>query len=152
MHWQPGSIPTMHSTFNANQTARYITHRAPDGILIYFLRMICMYSYESINLNFFFYAPRTCCCWWLCQEVGKRQKTVRTRRFVRFINTVNRRETVEKRWFRSCPEKKRENREKPRFCTPSSYRGSWRENCVVRFSLRWVEAHRRKKRSTGNRA
>ena len=47
-------------------------------------------------LNLFFNAPRTCCCWWLCLEVKTQQKTVRTRGFVRFINTaVHRRETVE---------------------------------------------------------
>ena len=103
-------------------------------------------------LNLFFNAPRTCCCWWLCLEVKKRQKTVRTRGFVRFINTVHRRETVEKQRFRSCPEKKRENRTKPRFCTVYSYGAPWRKNGVVRFSLRRVEPHRRKNRSTGNRA
>ena len=68
-------------------------------------------------LNPFFNAPRTCCCSCLCLEVKKSQKTVRTSGFVRFINTVHRRETVEKQRFRSCPEKNRENRTKPRFCT-----------------------------------
>ena len=66
-------------------------------------------------LNPFFNAPRTCCCSCLCLEVKKSQKTVRTSGFVRFINTVHRRETVEKQRLRSCPEKKWENRTKPRF-------------------------------------
>ena len=62
----------------------------------------------------------------------KKQKTVRTRGYVRFIklNTVHRRETVEKQRFRSCPGKKREN------CTRvfhTSYGGPWRRNGVVRF-------------------
>ena len=83
---------------------------------------------------------------------NKRQKTVRTRGFVRFFinNTVHRKEIVEKQRFRWCPEKKRENRTKPRFRTVYSYGAPWRKNGVVRFSLRRVEPHRRKKRSTGN--
>ena len=82
-----------------------------------------------------FNAPRTCCCWWLCLEVKKRQKTVRTRGFVRFINTVHRRETaVEKQRFRSCPEKGRENRTKPRFCTVYPYGVPWRiKRCCTVF-------------------
>ena len=82
----------------------------------------------------------------------KNDKTVRTRGFVRFINTVHRRDTVEKQRFRSCPEKKRENSTKPRFCTVYSYSAPWRKNGDVRFSLRRVEPHRRKNCSTGNRA
>ena len=87
-------------------------------------------------LNLFFNAPRTCCCWWLCLliEAKKRQKTIRTRGFVRFINTVHRRETVEKEGFRSCPEKMCENRTKPQFCTVFLYGAPWRKNGVVRFS------------------
>ena len=76
----------------------------------------------------------------------------RTRGFVRFIKTVHRRVTAEKQRFRSCPEKKRENRTKPWFCTVYPYGAPWRQNGVVRFSQRRVESHRRKKRSTGNRA
>ena len=79
-----------------------------------------------------------------CLQVKKRQKTVRTRGFVRFIDTVRRRETAEKQRFRSCPEKKPENRTKPRFCTVYSYGALWRRNGVVRFSLRKVEPYRRK--------
>ena len=72
--------------------------------------------------------------------------------FVRFINTVHRRQTVEKQRFRSCPEKKRENRWERLFCAVYSCGAPWRKNGVVRFSARRVEPHRRKNRSTGNRA
>ena len=65
---------------------------------------------------------------------------------------MHRRETVEKERFHSCPEKKRENRTKPRFCTVYSYGAPWRKNGFVRFSLRRVEPHRSKNRSTGYRA
>ena len=88
-----------------------------------------------------------------CLKVKKkRQKTLRTRGFIRFISTVHRIKTLEKQRFRSCPEKKRENRTKPRFFTDNSYCAPWRKNGVVRFSLRRVEPHRTKKRSTWNRA
>ena len=50
-------------------------------------------------LSLFFNAPRTCCCWWLCLELKKRPKTVRTRGCARCINNVHRRETVEKERF-----------------------------------------------------
>ena len=109
----------MHSAIHANQTAHYIitgriVRLTEVWLTRYFLSMICMYE-STYVLNMFFNAPRTCCCWWLCLEVKKGQKAVRTRGFVRFINTVHLRETVEKQRFRSCPEKKRENRTKPRF-------------------------------------
>ena len=108
--------------------------------------------YESIYWVWFLarLGPVNSCCWWLCLEVRKRQKTVRTRTHPRVCtNTVHRRETVEKQGFRSCPEKKRENRTKPRFCTVCSYGAPWRKKGVVRFSLRRVEPHRRKNRSGG---
>ena len=69
-----------------------------------------------------------------CLQVKKRQKTVRTRGFVRLINTVHRRVIVEKQRSRSCPDNKRENRTKPRLCTVYSYGAPWRKTVLYGFA------------------
>ena len=66
------------------------------------------------NVSDLFWNAYYCCCCWLCAESIKSvpdKKTVRIRGFVRCIHTV----PIEKQRFRSCPEKKGENRTKPRF-------------------------------------
>ena len=102
---QPGSIPTMHSAFilgKPNRTLYYHgTHRAPYGILTHFLRVTSMYESIFYWICFLTRLGPVVCCWWLCLEVKKRLQIVRTRGFVRFINTVHRRETVEKQRFHS---------------------------------------------------
>ena len=133
----------MHSAIRANQTAHHII----TGRIVHLTHfwLISLVWYVCTNRlcevpNLFFDAPRTCCWWWPFLEVNNLRKPYTPAGlYVRFIYTVHRRETAEKQRFRSCPEKKRENRTKPRFCTVYSYGAPWWKNGVLRFSLRRVE-------------
>ena len=99
--------PTLHSLFHANKPHIVLSRDSSctlQNFGLFFTDDICVRS-TNRYIESVFNARRTCCCWWHCLEVKKRQKTVRTRGFVRFIYTAHRRETVEKQRFRPCPEK-----------------------------------------------
>ena len=71
------------------------THRAPYGILMFFVRYIYICTNLLIESVFYFSNAFVVADEFAYLGGKKSQKTVRTRGFVRFISTVHRRETVE---------------------------------------------------------
>ena len=79
---QPGSIPTMHSAFHANQTANFmITGRIVHLMefwLIFYRWFVCTNRFIKSVFN----VPKTCCCWWLCLPRSKKTTENRTHPWV----------------------------------------------------------------------